>query len=200
MAGDRLFLVFALPHHPGIPIYLHRTAEISNGTRGTASVLKPVFDDDIERSQVWTSPEFAAQARDHWRSRGYSVVLRDREGNGPLFERESSQPVGPENRQQQYVRFTNGKVLLVTTAIRPDGKCWAVRAVDIPTFREDGKHTVLETIFGSTPEEAAQRAVDIHGQQILFADPEAASRAQQERERAAQQQQFIAGLRPGDRR
>src|SRR5260221_7098661 len=86
MAADRFYLVFALPNHPGRLIYLHRTSEVSDGTRGATPVLKPVFDDDIQQSQIWTNAEFAVQARDAWRRKGYSVVLQDNKGNGSLFE------------------------------------------------------------------------------------------------------------------
>src|SRR5258708_39558886 len=105
MAADHFYLVFSLPNHPGVPIYLNRLAEVSDGTRGTVPVLKPVFDDDVEYSQVWTNSEFAIQARDHWRGKGYSVVLRDSQGNGPLFERAESSSVIIERPVQHDVRF-----------------------------------------------------------------------------------------------
>lgn len=79
MASDRLYLVFSFAHHPG-PIYLHRTAEVSDGTRGVAPIVKPVFDDDIALSHVWNAAEFVVQARYHWRGRGYRVGIYDQEG------------------------------------------------------------------------------------------------------------------------
>ncbi len=160
---------------------------------------RQVYTDKSSEAILFT-PEMAVHLRDKLRALGNNVFVEDPEGN-TLFERESSPPTGPDNRQPQYVTFTNGKVLLVTPAIRPKGQCWAIRAVDIPAFRENGKHTAIESVFGSSPEEAAQKAVDIHGQQILFADPNAAARAEQERQQAEKQKNRPpVNLRPGDRR
>jgi hypothetical protein len=113
VAADRLYLVFCLPNHPGIPVYLHRIAEMSDGTRGTTPALKPIFDDDIQQSQVWINSEFAVQARDHWRSRSYKVSLFDREGNGPLFENRGQQETlteRPVDHLSRFVALTGGGV------------------------------------------------------------------------------------------
>jgi len=200
--GDRLFLVFALPNHPSLPVYLNRTAEISDGTRGMVPVLRPVFDDDIEQSQVWTNAEFAIQARDHWRGKGYSVALRDREGNGPLFEREATEaPRYDNSRSRRFVPFTNGLGLYAVPCNTPEGPRWSVRAIDTPWFTQDARHTAVESVFGNTPEEVAQKAADVWGQQILFRDPDADAREEQQRQLVEQENNRLpANLRPGDRR
>ena len=201
MAADCFYLVFALPNHPGRPIYLHRTSEVSDGTRGATPVLRPVFDDDIQQSQVWTNAEFAVQARDAWRSKGYVVALKDQEGNGPLLEREETEaPRYDDSRSRRFVLFTNGLGLYAVPCNTPEGPRRSVRAIDIPSFAQDGRHTAVESVFGNTPEEVAQKVLDVYGQQILFADPEAAARAEEEKRKAAAQSKHVPGLRPGDRR
>jgi len=199
MASDRLYLVFSLPNHPGVAVYLHRTAELSDGTRGTTPVVQPVFDDDVERSQVWTNPEFAVHARDYWRKRGFCVVIKDRHGQ-VLFERENTEePRFDDSRVPRFVPFTNGLGLIVTPGNTPSGPTWFVRASDIPFFTADARHTAIESVSGDTPESAAQRAVDSWGPQILFADPDAADKQKAERQQqASQQTPFMPRLRPGD--
>jgi hypothetical protein len=205
MSADRLFLVFALPHHPGVPVYLHRLAEESNGERGTTPTLRPIFDDDIERSQVWTSSEFAVQARDHWRSKGYTVTLRDREGNGPLFENGSSLPSSTERPVQHEVRFVplvGGGVDGLGYHIRfsPERRQWYCRAIDVPSMLAE--HRDKETIWASTPQDVANKLIERWTITIAvpFADPEATARAAHERQQAAEQRNYFPGLRPGDRR
>src|ERR1051326_7761294 len=153
MAADRLYLVFSFPNHPGVPVYLHRTAEVSDGTRGVAPTVKPVFDDDIERSQVWTSAEFAVQARDHWRGRGYAVVLKDREGNGPLFENQGQQQSLTERsveHQARFVPLTGGGVDGFGYFVRfsPERRRWYCRAIDIPSMLKE--HRDKETLWADS--------------------------------------------------
>ena len=68
-------------------------------------VVNPFFDDDIQMSQVWSNQEFAVQARDAWRSRGYRVGIYDREGAGPLFEKDPSSETVSVERGMQAVRI-----------------------------------------------------------------------------------------------
>jgi hypothetical protein len=205
VAADRLYLVFSLPNHPGVPVYLHRTAEVSDGTRGVAPTLKPVFDDDIQQSQVWTNAEFAVQARDHWRSRGFKVSLFDREGNGPLFEGRDqidSLAERPVQHSSRFVALTGGGVDGLGYFIRfsPERKQWYCRADMIPSMLAE--HRDKETLWSETAESVVQKILDIWTLSIAvpFEDPQAAARAEQDRQRTEQQKQFRPGIRPGDRR
>ncbi len=112
---------------------------------------------------------------------------------------QSSAPV-IDVRQKHFVKFTNGLGLYVTPGRDPIGEAWFVRAADVPSFVKDGRHTTIESISGRTPIEAAQRAIDLWSQNILFRDPADIAREQQERHQAAQQRTFTPGIRPGDRR
>jgi hypothetical protein len=204
MAADRFYLVFSFPHHPGVPVYLHRMAEVSDGTRGMIPTLKPVFDDDIEQSQVWTNAEFAIQARDHWRGRGFTVVLKDREGNGPLFEggdHTDSLTQRPVQHPIRFVPLTGGGVDGKGYHVRfsPERKQWYCRSIDIPSMTE---HRDKETLWGDIPEEVVNKILEQWSLKIAvpFEDPEAVARTERERHQAAQQKQFMPGLRPGDRR
>jgi hypothetical protein len=204
VAADRFYLVFSFPQHPGVPVYLHRIAEMSDGTRGTIPVLKPIFDDDIQQSQVFTNAEFAIQARDHWRGRGYTVALKDREGNGPLFEGRDHTDSLTQRTVQHPIRFvplTGGGVDGKGYHVRfsPERKQWYCRSIDIPSMTE---HRDKETLWGDSPEEVVNKILEQWSLKIAvpFEDPEAVARAERERHQAAQQKQFMPGLRPGDRR
>jgi len=201
MSADRLYLVFSLPNHPGVPAYLHRTAEVSDGTRGMSPTIKPVFDDDIQQSQVWTNAEFAVQARDHWRGRGYTVVLKDQEGNGPLFEgrdHTDSLTERPVQHSVRFVQLTGGGVDGKGFHVRfsPERRQWYCRAIDIPSMLAEHRDT--ETLWADSPEAVVQRILDLWGLKIAipFDDPEATARAQHERQQA--QQRKCPGIRPGD--
>jgi hypothetical protein len=205
VAADHFYLVFSLPHHPGVPVYLHRMAEVSDGTRGTTPTIKPVFDDDLQQSQVWTNAEFAVQARDDWRSRGYKVSLFDREGNGRLFENRGQQESLTERPVQHSVRFvplTGGGLDGLGYHVRfsPERRQWYCRSIDIPSMLEE--HRDKETLWGDRPEEVVNKILEQWSLKIAvpFEDPEAVARAERERHQAAQQKQFMPGLRPGDRR
>jgi hypothetical protein len=205
VAADRFYLVFSLPNHPGVPVYLHRTAEVSDGTRGVAPTLKPVFDDDIQQSQVWTNAEFAVQARDQWRGRGYVVVLKDREGNGPLFEgrdKTDSLTDRPVQHLSRFVSLTGGGVDGKGYHVRfsPERKQFYCRADMIPSMLAE--HKDKESLWGDSPQAVAQKILDVWGLKIAqpFDDPEAASKQEQQRQQAERQKQFKPGIRPGDRR
>jgi len=178
---------------------------MSDGTRGTTPVLKPVFDDDIEQSQVWTNSEFAVQARDHWRSRGYKVSLFDREGNGPLFENRG-QPESlaerPAQHSSRFVTLTGVGVDGLGYYVRysPERRQWYCRSIDIPSMLAE--HRDRETLWGDNPKEVVNKILEQWSIKIAvpFEDPEAVARAERERHQAAQQKQFMPGLRPGDRR
>lgn len=203
MAADHFYLVFAFAHLPGIPVYLYRLAEVSDGARDATPVVKPVFDDDIKFSQVWINAEFAIQARDHWRAKGYSVVLKDNEGNGPLFERETTEePRYDASRSPRFVLFSNGLGLIATPGNGPSGSTWFVRASDIPAFAAEGRHTSIESVSGETPASAAERAVALWGHHILFRDPAQDEREAKEREEKLKNAKALPSgvvLRPGDR-
>jgi len=207
MAADRLYLVFSLPNRPGVPIYLHRTAEVSDGTRGVVPTVKPVFDDDIERSQVWTNAEFATQAREHWRGRGYQVVLRDRKVDGPLLEgrnQSNSLTERPAEHQARFVPLTGGGVDGLGYFVRfsPERRQWYCRAIDIPSMLAE--HKDKETLWGDSPEEVVNKILEQWSLKIAvpFEDPQAVARAEQERQRATQETKNhnYARCRPGDRR
>jgi hypothetical protein len=152
----------------------------------------PQFDDENSKP---VSLEFALDAREKWR-REFGIECHIAiERYGPFIE-DGRGPQAPEQdlRQPQFVPFTNDLGLQVTPAARPTGWCWAVRSVDIPFFQQDKKYTSIETIFGDTPEAAAQRAVDLYGQEILFANPNAIAEPA-----PAQKKVFTPGVRPGDR-
>ena len=204
MAADRFYLVFSLPNHPGVPVYLHRAAEVSDGTRGVAPTLKPVFDDDIQQSQVWTNSEFAVQARDHWRRQGHTVVLKDREGNGPLFEGRNHTDSLTERPVQHPVRFVQlqgGGVDGRGYHIRfsPERRQWYCRSIDIPSMLAE--HKDKETLWADSPEAVAQKILDVWGLKIAqpFDDPEAVARQERERQHAEQKRFYRPGLRPGNR-
>jgi hypothetical protein len=207
MTADHFHLVFSFAHLPGVPVYLHRLAEVSDGTRGTTPVVQPVFDDELKFSQVWTNPEFAVQAREFWRSKGYAVVIRDRQGNGPLFEGRQSEEMLTERPVDHPVRFValtgggvDGKGFI--TRYSPERRMWYCRCIDVPSLQAE--HRDLETLWADTPENVVTKLLEVWGikMAIPFEDPEAVARAEQERQQA-EQQKFnakYAGLRPGDRR
>jgi hypothetical protein len=160
----------------------------------------PQFD-DVTGKEV--SLEFALEARKRWREDFGAVVHVALEKYGPFISDDGSQNSGDDNRTPQFVLFTNGLGLTVTPGTRPDGRCWYVRASDIPSFKDHQRHTAIESIGGATPEKAAQRAVDSWGLEILFRDPDQDARDEAERQRVANgaKKRHLNGarIRPGDR-
>lgn len=158
----------------------------------------PLFDDETGRQ---VSLEFAIEARKRWREDFGITVRICLEKYGQPIGDDGSQNSGEDNRTPQFVPFTNGLGLTATPGTRPDGRCWFVRAVDIPAFAEGTRHTAIESINGATPVEAAQRAVDCWGQQILFRDPNQDSRDEEARKKAAVEENKRrlngARIRPG---
>lgn len=204
MSVDHLFLVFSFAHHPG-PVYLRRLAEVSDGSRDATPVVKPVFDDELKFSQVWTNAEFAVQARDFWRSRGYSVVIRDGQGNGPLFENRELIPMLTERPVQHeacFVPLSGGGVDGLGYLVRfaPERKQWYCRADMVPSMIVE--HGAKETLWADTPQDVVTKLLEVWGIKIAVPveDPEAAVRVRREREQAEQKKLLIPGLRPGDRR
>ena len=111
-------------------------------------------------------------------------------------------PPEQDLRQPQFVPFTNGLGLIVTPGNTPKGQTWFVKASEIPAFKIDGRHTAIESVSGATPIEAAQRAVDSWGQEILFRDPaqdERDEKARQQAQVVQQRNQTPRNIRPGDR-
>jgi len=155
--------------------------------------------DDVTKAALFT-PELGVYARDKFRNLGNDVYLEDTQSNGPLFDREKNDEARyDDSRVRRFVLFTNGLGLYAVPCNTPDGPRWTVRAVDIPACAENNRHTSIESLFGTTPEDAAKRAVSLWGESVLFGDPAETAREEQERHRAAQQKTFIAGIRPGDR-
>jgi hypothetical protein len=160
----------------------------------------PLFDDEASKQ---VSLEFALDARDRWK-KDFGIDCNIAvEKYGP-FIGDDHGPQAPEQdlRQPQFVPFTNGLGLQVTPGRTPRGDAWFVRAVDIPAFAQDGRHTVIESVSGATPIEAAQRAVDTYGQEILFRDPNQDAldeRARQQEQVAQKRNQTPRNIRPGDR-
>ena len=190
--SDRVFLVFSA-RCPSGRGYFRRVRELGNGERGKPTQTVPELDDDITQA-INFSPEIAITSRDLFRKQGCNCWIEDSHGNR-LFERTDGPHPGSDNRQPQFVMFSNGLGLTVMPAIRSNGPCWTVRSIDIPTFAQDAKHTAVESVFGTTPEEAAAMAMDMWGQNILFPNP-SMRHPQQE---TVEQQNHQAGLRPADR-
>ncbi len=160
--------------------------------RFSQPVQFPLFDDEASKQ---VSLEFALDARERWKKEFGIDCHIALEKYGKFIEDDHGlQAPEQDLRQPQFVPFTNGLGLIAFPATRPAGWCWAIRSVDIPSFQTDKKYTTIETIFGPTPEAAAQRAVDLYGQEILFVNPNAIVE-----QVPAQKQIYIPGMRPGDR-
>jgi hypothetical protein len=164
-------------------------------------VQVPQFDDEKGKE---VPVAFAIDAIRAWRSYCLSAfgsdlkVAHEKFGEPLDIGAQSSAPF-IDVRQKHFVKFTNGLGLYVTPGRDPLGEAWFVRAVDVPSFVKDGRHTTIESVSGRNPHEAAQRAVDLWSQTILFRDPADIAQEEQERHRAAQQRTFMPGIRPGDR-
>ena len=144
---------------------------------------------------------FALDARERWRSQGLNVQIVLEKYGMPIDEAHGAPPE-QDLRQPQFVPFTNGLGLIVTPGNTPKGQTWFVKASEIPAFKIDGRHTAIESVSGATPIEAAQRAVDSWGQEILFRDPaqdERDEKARQQAQVVQQRNQTPRNIRPGDR-
>jgi hypothetical protein len=165
-------------------------------------VQYPLFDDESSKQ---FSLEFALDARERWKNDfGINVQITLEKYGQPIDEDRASAAPEQDRRQSEFVPFSNGLGLKVVPGITPkQGQVWFVRAADIPAFSQDGRHTVIESVSGATPTEAAQRAVDSWGQEILFRDPAQDERDEKARQQARAEQQrnqTPRNIRPGDRR
>lgn len=168
--------------------------------RFSQPVQFPLFDDESSKQ---VSLEFALDARDRWKNEFGIDCHIALEKYGKFIE-DDHRPQAPEQdlRHPQFVPFTNGLGLQVTPGRTPRGDAWFVRAADIPAFAQDGRHTAVESVSGATPIEAAERAVDSWGQEILFRDPaqdERDEKARQQAQAVQQRNQTPRNIRPGDR-
>lgn len=162
----------------------------------------PLFDDEKGKEVSLT---FAIDASRAWRSYCRSAFDSDlqivHEKYGQPFDiGEAPANLGADLRQKHFVTFNNGLGLYVTPGNTPDGPAWFVKASDIPAFAQDNRHTTVESVFGGSPNEAAQRAVSLWGERVLFRDPAEIAREEQERQAAEQQKnrKTYPGIRPGD--
>jgi len=161
----------------------------------------PQFDDENSKP---VSLEFALDAKVRWK-REFGIDCHIAIEKYGEFIEDDHGPQAPEQdlRQPQFVPFTNGLGLQVTPGRTPRGDAWFVRAAGIPAFAQDGRHTVIESVSGATPIEAAQRAIDSWGQEILFRDPaqdERDEKARNQVQEAQRRNQTPQNIRPGDRR
>jgi hypothetical protein len=160
---------------------------------------QPLFDDAEAKPVEMT---FAQEACRRWKEEfGWNTFITVEKYGQPIAA-DGGQSSEQDMRQPMFVPFTNNLGLTAFPASRPSGRCWAIRAVDVPAFQQDKRFTTIETIFGQTPEDAAQRAVDSWGQEILFRDPNQDARDQQAAREAQQQKSktYLPNIRPGDRR
>jgi len=156
--------------------------------------------DDASGRQVDLA--FAIDARERWRSQGLNIQITVEKYGPPIDEDRGTAAPQQDLRQPQFVPFTNGLGLIVSPGNTPKGQAWFVKASEIPAFKIDGRHTAIESVSGATPIEAAQRAVDSWGQEILFRDPaqdERDEKARQQAQVAQQRNQTPRNIRPGDR-
>jgi hypothetical protein len=163
-------------------------------------VQYPLFDDEASKQ---VTLEFALDARERWKKE-FGIDCHIAVEKYGKFIEDDHGPQAPEQdlRQPQFVPFTNGLGLIVTPGNTPKGQAWFVKASDIPAFNIDRRHTAIESVSGATPIEAAQRAVDSWGQEILFRDPaqdERDEKARQQSQAAQQRNQTPRNIRPGDR-
>jgi hypothetical protein len=166
-------------------------------------IQSPLFDDE-KAKQV--TLDFALDARERWRDYCRQQLGADlriaQEKYGTFIEEDRPSPSTgqDDSRVRRFVPFTNGLGLIVTPGNTPTGPAWFVRASDIPFFVSNGREAAVESVFGDTPESAAQRAVDVWGQQILFENPEAVAERERQQKQAEQQKlnSRFAGVRPGD--
>ena len=159
----------------------------------------PIWDDESGRT---VDLSFALDARERWRGLGLNIQITLEKYGPPIDEDRGAAAPEQDLRQPQFVPFTNGLGLISTPGNTPKGQAWFVKASDIPAFKIDGRHTAIESVSGATPIEAAQRAVDSWGQEILFRDPaqdERDEKARQEAQAAQQRNQTLRNIRPGDR-
>jgi hypothetical protein len=160
----------------------------------------PQFDDENSKP---VTLEFALDAKARWK-REFGIDCYIAVEKFGQFIEDDHGPQAPDQdlRQPQFVPFTNGLGLIVTPGNTPKGQAWFVKASDIPAFKIDGRHTAIESVSGGTPVEAAQRAVDSWGQEILFRDPaqdERDEKARQQAQVVQQRNQTRRNIRPGDR-
>jgi hypothetical protein len=154
-----LKIVFIAPSQSTKSYYRRDIEDIVRGQRTS----QPETTDVIGDAYRFFNAESAVAFRDKFRQMypTYGIFIEDTERNR-RFERNTSTPVAEveDRRTQLFISLvvvgSQWHGLLVTPATRPGvGRCWCVRASDVPSL--SGR--VIESVYGDTPQDAAEKAM-----------------------------------------
>jgi hypothetical protein len=172
----RVRLVFKT-NHPNGKEYFIRVTEESNGNRGEPPIIKPLVSPIVSEGAV-TFAEGGIRARDVYRGQGFNCWLEDTNGER-VFESAPPTPAveAPSQHRTCFFEVLQGGVprgngYIVRYNPLP-GKGWYIRASDVPSLVETNRHEVMETLWGSSPEDVVQRLLQTWTAKVAvpFANP-----------------------------
>lgn len=195
-----LLLRFKYPNDAGRYWFQTEDVKIVDGHR----IKKPIMTDRQSAAHRF-HPISAVQFRDHYAALyarlGVTVSVEDNHGQ-VQFEREAQAPAQSEDdRPDYFVRPDETSPLgyLVKPAIRPTGRCWCIRAMDVPSVADRD----FETIYGDSPLETMEKMLATWGPLAVpskppFSDELEAAEAQRKAQELANKKYKGGRRRPGD--
>jgi hypothetical protein len=197
---NQLLLAFKFPNDAGKYFWRTEDVQIINGQR----IKKPILTANQSEAHRF-HPESAVSFRDYYAQLyarlGVIVSIEDNRGE-VQFSREVPAPAAAEDDRPDYFVPTDvtGRLgFLVKPAIRPQGRCWCIRARDVPSVSDRD----FESIYGDTPIDTFERMIATWGSAAQpsrhpYGDQLDAAEAQR-KVQELENKNFKGRLRPGDR-
>ncbi len=207
--AEKVYLLFR-SNTPGVEkTYFHRVAEVGSGERGLPPKTKVIVSTTVADATGF-SPEHAIAARDGFRKQNYDCWIES-VGGQCLYDNHESAPVV----EAQPVHHTCFVPVMQNGVLKGNGYVvkrhpqdgWYIRAADVPSLVESRRHEVMESLWGSSPEEVVQKLIQVWTTQIAVPFPNpldpkmnALNNERLNRQQASSNTNSSARLRPGCRR
>jgi hypothetical protein len=209
--AEKVYLLFKSPNPAIGKEYFVRLTETSSGNRDAVPTVVPLVSPNVQDATA-TTVDDAIRARDRYRERGFDVWIETREGQRVFDVNEAPPPVEPPPQPLHHTCFVpvmQGGVMkgngYVVKHHPTDG--WYIRSEDVPSLVESRRHEVMETLWGSSPEDVVRQLLQVWTAQVAvpFANPlnvvrNAFRNETLNRQASSSNTNSSARLRPGCRR
>jgi len=209
--AEKVYLLFKSPNPAIEKEYFVRLSETSSGARDAIPTVVPLVSPNVQDATA-TSIDDAIRARDRYRERGFDAWIETREGQRVFDASDSSSPVEEQPQPFHHTCFVpvmQGGVMkgngYVVRRHPQDG--WYIRAADVPSLVASRRHEVMDTLWGTSPENVVRKLLQVWTAQIAapFPNPldpvlNAFQNHTLNRHEASSNTNSSARLRPGCRR